>query len=439
MVDSFQDSSSAQVTSIDQDSVQMSLTSRPRNTTKQYEPKQVEFRDFCREKGYSDGDIVTEEKLDAFLTERVMGRAARKSRHYQERTDENGEPVVQTLGLASIKAYKSAIVSLWNYQRSQGINPHGHPVGASVKALLDNHAKQETQRKKSTTQYADRGAGPIISETAPMADTHAEPPYELRMWESMVADQLRVIRQDIREVSQQLQIVQNTVESGLQKLSHQLRDLINGRIPMAPRPTAPGQGLAGAGPATTAAETNDGLVPGNGDFTAMRGSGMDELGGAIETLAGIIQPVSGQSAATSDESGSGHGTRLPRTYRLSRTIKTVPELWREWTEGLNGGPSVQSLDAVYGAKWRVEQAERMFYSRRKVIIDDIFKRQKSKGGSLNAAVAEVELLRQDRNLSLNALAKVLKESDRWSRASSQANMDSAAGRDDRRPGTDVEV
>lgn len=44
MVDSFQDPSTAQVTSIDQDSVQMALTSRPRNTTKQYEPKQIEFR-----------------------------------------------------------------------------------------------------------------------------------------------------------------------------------------------------------------------------------------------------------------------------------------------------------------------------------------------------------------------------------------------------------
>ena len=40
------------------------------------------------------------------------------------------------------------------------------------------------------------------------------------------------------------------------------------------------------------------------------------------------------------------------TYRLSRQVTTVPELWREWTVGLGGLPSVVSLDASYGSRWR---------------------------------------------------------------------------------------
>ena len=40
--------------------------------------------------------------------------------------------------------------------------------------------------------------------------------------------------------------------------------------------------------------------------------------------------------------------RLAQTvpaYKLSRTIYTIPDLWREWTKGLAGQPSVETLDA----------------------------------------------------------------------------------------------
>lgn len=71
MVDSFQDSSSAQVTSIDQDSVQMSLTSRPRNTTKQYEPKQVEFRVRCRPVNILRGLVITTNSVRIFVARKA--------------------------------------------------------------------------------------------------------------------------------------------------------------------------------------------------------------------------------------------------------------------------------------------------------------------------------------------------------------------------------
>ena len=43
--------------------------------------------------------------------------------------------------------------------------------------------------------------------------------------------------------------------------------------------------------------------------------------------------------------------RVPQ-YKLSREISTVPDLWREWTVGLAGLPSVEELDRRYGSKWR---------------------------------------------------------------------------------------
>ncbi|KAL2193260.1 hypothetical protein P885DRAFT_81341, partial [Corynascus similis CBS 632.67] len=47
---------------------------RPKNTVSSYEPKQEEFREFCRRKQYSDGDAVTEDKLLLFLVEEVANR-----------------------------------------------------------------------------------------------------------------------------------------------------------------------------------------------------------------------------------------------------------------------------------------------------------------------------------------------------------------------------
>ena len=66
-------------------------------------------------------------------------------------------------------------------------------------------------------------------------------------------------------------------------------------------------------------------------------------------------------------------TETPR-YHMSRTIQTIPELWREWTIGLQGQPSIERLDEVYGSSWRSGPAaasERQFYSRRKTLITEI--------------------------------------------------------------------
>ena len=38
---------------------------------------------------------------------------------------------------------------------------------------------------------------------------------------------------------------------------------------------------------------------------------------------------------------------------MSRTIQTVPDLWREWTVGFQGQPSIEKLDELYGPDWRV--------------------------------------------------------------------------------------
>jgi hypothetical protein len=97
------------------------------------------------------------------------------------------------------------------------------------------------------------------------------------------------------------------------------------------------------------------------------------------------------------------------SYKLSRQVMTIPDLWKEWTVGLGGLPSVASLDAVYGSHWRL-RSERQYYSMRKVIIDEIATRA---GGILNkealeAVVEEMEKERISRKASLDKFIKAIK-------------------------------
>ncbi|RPB09551.1 hypothetical protein P167DRAFT_465131, partial [Morchella conica CCBAS932] len=93
-------------------------------------------------------------------------------------------------------------------------------------------------------------------------------------------------------------------------------------------------------------------------------------------------------------------------YKMSRSLSTVAGLWQEWKQGLGTEPSVESLEARYGPKWRTSQAERKFYSRRKVIIEEITKRISS-GLEAWRAVEEVEEVRGGK--SLDGLSKMIVE------------------------------
>jgi hypothetical protein len=98
-------------------------------------------------------------------------------------------------------------------------------------------------------------------------------------------------------------------------------------------------------------------------------------------------------------------------YQLSRQVTTVPDLWREWTVGLGGLPSVAALDATYGSRWRL-QSERQYYSMRKVIIDEVIALAGNRLDDQDALVTAVEALEQQRmreKASLDKLIKLIKE------------------------------
>lgn len=94
---------------------------------------------------------------------------------------------------------------------------------------------------------------------------------------------------------------------------------------------------------------------------------------------------------------------------MSRTISTVPELWDEYTKGLNGNPSVQELNRTYpNGEWRRVSSEKKYYSDRKVLYDEIQRRGDAYNGNYDKAVQELEQQRVYSHGSLNWLMKSIR-------------------------------
>lgn len=94
-------------------------------------------------------------------------------------------------------------------------------------------------------------------------------------------------------------------------------------------------------------------------------------------------------------------------YKLSRQVVTIPDLWKEWTVGLGGLPSVAALDKAYGSRWR-SPSERQYYSMRKVIIDEILAIAGGKADDRDEVASAIEALERQRVQNKFSLDKFIK-------------------------------
>src|SRR5205085_613354 len=85
----------------------------------------------------------------------------RTSRYKREasRTTADGEPIRQTLGISAVKSYIAAIVDLWSFQKSKGINSHPTPRGEGLNGLM--RARQRVEHRRRRLEFADRAAGTL--------------------------------------------------------------------------------------------------------------------------------------------------------------------------------------------------------------------------------------------------------------------------------------
>ena len=54
----------------------------------------------------------------------------------------------------------------------------------------------------------------------------------------------------------------------------------------------------------------------------------------------------------------------PPHYEQSRALTTIAHVWEEYERGINGGPAVKELEAVWQHKWRADAKNRKFFSQR---------------------------------------------------------------------------
>ena len=98
-------------------------------------------------------------------------------------------------------------------------------------------------------------------------------------------------------------------------------------------------------------------------------------------------------------------TQAP-SYKLSREVRDIPSLWREWTVGSSGLPSVDELDRQWGSAWRTS-SERQYYSTRRTIIEEI-RRRAEDSGDFAGVVRGMEEERKASGASLDKVCKALR-------------------------------
>lgn len=90
-------------------------------------------------------------------------------------------------------------------------------------------------------------------------------------------------------------------------------------------------------------------------------------------------------------------------------MRTVEDLWRKCTVGLQGQPSITELDRRWGNRWRAgRQSELQWYSLRLEVIKEIRRIAQARRTSEEAAMRQVSYQQQQLSCSLDQLCKRLR-------------------------------
>ncbi|KAE8260648.1 hypothetical protein A4X13_0g227 [Tilletia indica] len=156
--------------------VEQSVGARPQGTTKSYCPKQSKWQEFCKERKFDDGTLVTEAKILLWLQQSIVpaGNSRKKARSSLDKKEGKGKGTQQqqasqeqedggeeraALAASTIESYVSGVIDLYKQQVSLGTNLHGNPRGKALTSYLQSLQREEAKRKRA--MYEDRHAGTI--------------------------------------------------------------------------------------------------------------------------------------------------------------------------------------------------------------------------------------------------------------------------------------
>lgn len=156
-------------------------------------------------------------------------------------------------------------------------------------------------------------------------------------------------------------------------------------------------------------------IPGSTNTLALPNvSSTNPLEALIATVGGGARPIAASAAAIITAATAA--ANEPPLYHMSRTVQKVTDLWREFSVGIGGQPSVRAKYGTgKGVAWGIYggDTERKFFAGRVAIIDGAARRAKETNQAVEIVIAEMELKRTQNKWSLSKLGDHPKDGTLW--------------------------
>ncbi|KAL0095607.1 transcriptional activator of glycolytic enzymes-domain-containing protein [Phycomyces blakesleeanus] len=379
------------------------------NTSRSYASKQGEFKTWCEGRFTDDASyLVSGEKLLMFLSEAVVDRQSRRGR--------KAVGLDRKIKTSTMELYVAAITDLYQKQVRQGINSHSHPRIPAIKQLLRN-MRREDQRKRREN-LTEKSHSPTLSSQS-FADTPQPDQNQVVQDDEPIQETNEMLRKVVPELKEEIRSLKNTLSLTISKMDSLLSHfsaITSGAATLNLQMSWPNQ--------TGFNSTNSSVAPAQAQtplfaFNQQTQSHLEprDTQKTVSLGAHRIQsrhqsrPESDLELGSESEADiytywptqiplSGYPGEDPHVYRMNRDISTVTDLWREWSEGLENGPSVACLEDKCGTLWRKTTSESKFFGKRKIIIDSIIDYSEAHGisGSNAAEIAEERRRIKDKSL-----------------------------------------
>ena len=212
---------------------------------------------------------------------------------------------------------------------------------------------------------------------------------------SRIGEEFSAIRSS---VSANLAAIERTL-GNVEHLSEKFDDVFSGRANLSLNVTLNGRKGPGGAP------TFSGAIKATEDLTVK-----DNLQvGQPENAVAISSAISAAESAAMHIAGNQQLESIPPVYKVSQSVLTVFDLWREWTTGIGGAPSVKCLEDAWGDQnGEYRQQKVGFFNRRKIIIDHVYHLTKSEGKTVSEAVRFLDNRITASKKSLDWLQKQIK-------------------------------
>lgn len=348
---------------------------------------------------------MTEKKILRFLDEKLLNNSSYAKRR---RTDDAGEALATTPDDAKIDLYISALISLWALQCSTGTSRSVYPQPR--REYLQTEARKRRLRDQEELELAERHPSLFLhngDEASSAEDSRFRHAYV------QIADQMDIQNTVVRTVESTLRRQSKKLESAITTVVE-----VGGRVfEVVVRELPPGANRQEGRAGQTSIPTRNAPL---GVVAPPTPANASTFATPVNASFGGQAPHSSQSSTHVEAAAPSPAlppaldrNAPPPLYTMDRSLSKVAELWEEWEYGRFGNPPVRQLEEAYGAAWRPEQKERVFFGRRKRIIEEVERLARSYGGAiepnLRRAIETLDRRVTEGGYSLDRLYKILRE------------------------------